>query len=212
MTINVNDVRDLVQELDGVVAVADASMPTLVIDVLRIRRAYGLGPPSALSSYARAIERVEDGDTSDLSSELIIAAAAFCKAELAPRLAEAAIANDVTDVPRLAALLAIQDLERLEQLLTHSHGDELVISTTEAYLALVDARRAIPPELERLQARAHAPGGRPAGCDGLHQRGLLGGYMQVMPFWVRVLAEGAAARADAGKLFHMQTNLFYQVA
>jgi len=149
MTINVNDVRDLVQELDGVVAVADASMPTLVIDVLRIRRAYGLGPPSALSSYARAIERVEDGDTSDLSSELIIAAAAFCKAELAPRLAEAAIANDVTDVPRLAALLAIQDLERLEQLLTHSHGDELVISTTEAYLALVDARRAIPPELER---------------------------------------------------------------
>ena len=33
------------------------------------------------------------------------------------------------------------------------------------------------------------------------------GYMQVMPFWVRVLAEGAAARADAGKLFHMQTNL-----
>ena len=33
------------------------------------------------------------------------------------------------------------------------------------------------------------------------------GYMQVMPFWVRVLAEGDAARADAGKLFHMQTNL-----
>ena len=33
------------------------------------------------------------------------------------------------------------------------------------------------------------------------------GYMQVMPFWVRVLAEGDAARADAGKLFHVQTNL-----
>ena len=33
------------------------------------------------------------------------------------------------------------------------------------------------------------------------------GYMQVMPFWVRVLTEGDAARADAGKLFHMQTNL-----
>ncbi|MEN9438134.1 MAG: hypothetical protein RIR09_2789 [Pseudomonadota bacterium] len=28
------------------------------------------------------------------------------------------------------------------------------------------------------------------------------GYMQVMPFWVRVLGDG-----DAGKLFHMQTNL-----
>jgi len=28
------------------------------------------------------------------------------------------------------------------------------------------------------------------------------GYMQVMPFWTRVLADG-----DAGKLFHMQTNL-----
>ena len=33
------------------------------------------------------------------------------------------------------------------------------------------------------------------------------GYMQVMPFWVRVLGEGEAARGDAGKLFHMQTNL-----
>ncbi len=33
------------------------------------------------------------------------------------------------------------------------------------------------------------------------------GYMQVMPFWVRVLSEGEAARADASKLFHMQTNL-----
>ncbi|OIP18929.1 MAG: lytic transglycosylase [Comamonadaceae bacterium CG_4_9_14_3_um_filter_60_33] len=28
------------------------------------------------------------------------------------------------------------------------------------------------------------------------------GYMQVMPFWTRVLADG-----DAGRLFHMQTNL-----
>ena len=28
------------------------------------------------------------------------------------------------------------------------------------------------------------------------------GYMQVMPFWTRLLADG-----DAGKLFHMQTNL-----
>lgn len=28
------------------------------------------------------------------------------------------------------------------------------------------------------------------------------GYMQIMPFWTRVLADG-----DAGKLFHMQTNL-----
>ena len=28
------------------------------------------------------------------------------------------------------------------------------------------------------------------------------GYMQVMPFWTRVIADG-----DAGKLFHMQTNL-----
>jgi soluble lytic murein transglycosylase-like protein len=28
------------------------------------------------------------------------------------------------------------------------------------------------------------------------------GYMQVMPFWVRVIGDG-----DAGKLFHMQTNL-----
>lgn len=28
------------------------------------------------------------------------------------------------------------------------------------------------------------------------------GYMQVMPFWARVIGDG-----DAGKLFHMQTNL-----
>lgn len=28
------------------------------------------------------------------------------------------------------------------------------------------------------------------------------GYMQIMPFWVRVIGDG-----DAGKLFHMQTNL-----
>ena len=28
------------------------------------------------------------------------------------------------------------------------------------------------------------------------------GYMQVMPFWVRLIGDG-----DAGKLFHMQTNL-----
>jgi soluble lytic murein transglycosylase-like protein len=28
------------------------------------------------------------------------------------------------------------------------------------------------------------------------------GYMQVMPFWTRALADG-----DVGKLFHMQTNL-----
>ena len=28
------------------------------------------------------------------------------------------------------------------------------------------------------------------------------GYMQVMPFWTRVLGDG-----DAGKLFHMSTNL-----
>lgn len=28
------------------------------------------------------------------------------------------------------------------------------------------------------------------------------GYMQVMPFWTRVIGDG-----DPGKLFHMQTNL-----
>ena len=28
------------------------------------------------------------------------------------------------------------------------------------------------------------------------------GYMQVMPFWTRLIGDG-----DAGKLFHMQTNL-----
>jgi soluble lytic murein transglycosylase-like protein len=33
------------------------------------------------------------------------------------------------------------------------------------------------------------------------------GYMQVMPFWTRVLADGEAGRGDASKLFHMQTNL-----
>jgi soluble lytic murein transglycosylase-like protein len=33
------------------------------------------------------------------------------------------------------------------------------------------------------------------------------GYMQVMPFWTRVLASDEATRGDAGKLFHMQTNL-----
>ena len=30
------------------------------------------------------------------------------------------------------------------------------------------------------------------------------GYMQVMPFWTRVIGDG-----DAAKLFHMQTNLRY---
>ena len=33
------------------------------------------------------------------------------------------------------------------------------------------------------------------------------GYMQVMPFWTRVLANDDAVRGDASKLFHMQTNL-----
>ena len=33
------------------------------------------------------------------------------------------------------------------------------------------------------------------------------GYMQVMPFWTRVLANDETVRGDAGKLFHMQTNL-----
>ena len=33
------------------------------------------------------------------------------------------------------------------------------------------------------------------------------GYMQVMPFWVRVLANDATVQGDASKLFHMQTNL-----
>jgi soluble lytic murein transglycosylase-like protein len=33
------------------------------------------------------------------------------------------------------------------------------------------------------------------------------GYMQVMPFWTRVLANDETNRGDAGKLFHMQTNL-----
>ncbi len=33
------------------------------------------------------------------------------------------------------------------------------------------------------------------------------GYMQVMPFWVRVLSTDDTTRGDAGKLFHMQTNL-----
>ena len=33
------------------------------------------------------------------------------------------------------------------------------------------------------------------------------GYMQVMPFWVRLLADG-----DSGKLFHMQTNLRFGCA
>jgi soluble lytic murein transglycosylase-like protein len=28
------------------------------------------------------------------------------------------------------------------------------------------------------------------------------GYMQIMPFWARVIGDG-----DAGKLFHMQTNI-----
>jgi soluble lytic murein transglycosylase-like protein len=33
------------------------------------------------------------------------------------------------------------------------------------------------------------------------------GYMQVMPFWVRVLASEEGSKSDASKLFHMQTNL-----
>ena len=33
------------------------------------------------------------------------------------------------------------------------------------------------------------------------------GYMQVMPFWARVLANDAVVRGDASRLFHMQTNL-----
>ena len=33
------------------------------------------------------------------------------------------------------------------------------------------------------------------------------GYMQVMPFWTRVLANDSATHGDASKLFHMQTNL-----
>ncbi len=33
------------------------------------------------------------------------------------------------------------------------------------------------------------------------------GYMQVMPFWTRVLANDTTVRGDASKLFHMQTNL-----
>jgi soluble lytic murein transglycosylase-like protein len=33
------------------------------------------------------------------------------------------------------------------------------------------------------------------------------GYMQVMPFWTRVLAAEEGGRGDASKLFHMQTNL-----
>jgi soluble lytic murein transglycosylase-like protein len=33
------------------------------------------------------------------------------------------------------------------------------------------------------------------------------GYMQVMPFWTRVIGDG-----DAGKLFHMQTNLRFGCA
>ena len=33
------------------------------------------------------------------------------------------------------------------------------------------------------------------------------GYMQVMPFWVRVLSTDDTTRGDASKLFHMQTNL-----
>ena len=33
------------------------------------------------------------------------------------------------------------------------------------------------------------------------------GYMQVMPFWMRVLGSADTAQPDASKLFHMQTNL-----
>ena len=33
------------------------------------------------------------------------------------------------------------------------------------------------------------------------------GYMQVMPFWARVLAPDDVVRGDASRLFHMQTNL-----
>ncbi len=33
------------------------------------------------------------------------------------------------------------------------------------------------------------------------------GYMQVMPFWTRVLANDDTVRGDASKLFHLQTNL-----
>jgi soluble lytic murein transglycosylase-like protein len=33
------------------------------------------------------------------------------------------------------------------------------------------------------------------------------GYMQVMPFWMRVLAPEEGSKSDASKLFHMQTNL-----
>ena len=33
------------------------------------------------------------------------------------------------------------------------------------------------------------------------------GYMQVMPFWTRVLANDTTVQGDASKLFHMQTNL-----
>ncbi len=33
------------------------------------------------------------------------------------------------------------------------------------------------------------------------------GYMQVMPFWTRVLANDESVQGDASKLFHMQTNL-----
>ena len=64
--------------------------------------------------------------------------------------------------------------------------------------------------LVREQARrpGHRPGARPdPGGKQLPQvrrESSAGarGYMQVMPFWTRVIGDG-----DAGKLFHMQTNL-----
>ena len=66
---------------------------------------------------------------------------------------------------------------------------------------------------DRSGTRARAPGLEPALVLGLIQVesdfrkyaiSIAGarGYMQVMPFWTRLIGDG-----DAGQLFHMQTNL-----
>ena len=115
----------------------------------------------------------------------------------------------------------------LSSAVTHEAPPKLEFKDTESHLKYLRWLTAMSPRLVRkkpeLQVRQEFLQtvwyeSRRAGLDTTLVMGLIQvesnfrkfavspvgarGYMQVMPFWTRVIGDG-----DAGKLFHMQTNL-----
>jgi hypothetical protein len=150
-------------KLEPIIAQTNVSQIRVVMDYLRVRSALELGLPTTMSPLSKVLAILDDDscDAAALERDVLELDPADARVLLqtAPRyltpsravvLDDILAARSIVPEPRFAALLALAEPARCEAFLARIHAVAPwvhVDAVAEAYLALVDHERAVPPTL-----------------------------------------------------------------